>query len=74
MVDGVVGIGGAYAVEADLGVARRIRCARLAVEDHQLVLGLAVLALIVGLVVLEAPAQAFGGQQALEEFGALQNF
>ena len=71
LVDGVVAVGGAHAVEADLGPsAGHVGCLRFAVEDHQPVLGLAVAAVffLVGLVVLEAPTQAFGGQQAGEEF------
>ncbi|MNS85397.1 hypothetical protein D3C72_1192610 [compost metagenome] len=70
-VDGVVRIGGAHAVKAHVGAARRLRRRGLAVEDHQFVPGLrlAVAAFLraARLVVLETPAQAFGGQQAREE-------
>ena len=65
-VDRVVVLGGAHAVEADAFAAGCCRCLGAAVEDEETMARVAIRGILV-LAVLEAPAQAFGCEQAGEE-------
>ena len=66
LVNGVMGVGGAHAVETQLGVAGHFRNDGLAVENDELVVCVRGRG-CVRLLVLKTPAQALGRQDALQK-------